>query len=77
MQTTLTPVAEAFHNVPAAQPLACGITAHLVDPSHIEPARAWRLCGATHKRHYVVKRVMCSQRKRPLKRMRSATGLCT
>ncbi len=46
MQATLTPAAEAFHDVPAAQPLACGITAHLVDPSHIEPARAWR-----HDRH--------------------------
>ena len=46
MQATLTPVAEAFHDVPPAQPLACGVTAHLVDPSHIEPARAWR-----HDRH--------------------------
>jgi len=54
MQTALTPVAEAFHDVPAARPLACGITAHLVDPSHIGPARAWRhdrhdrLTGARH-----------------------------
>ena len=40
MQATLTPVAEAFHDVPPAQPLACGVTAHLVDPSHIKPARA-------------------------------------
>ena len=46
MQATLTPVAEAFHNVPEARPMCCGITAHLVDPSHIEPARAWR-----HERH--------------------------
>ena len=46
MQATLTPVAEAFHDVPAARPLPCGITAHLVDPSHIRPARAWR-----HERH--------------------------
>ena len=46
MQATLTPVAEAFHDVPAARRLACGITAHLVDPSHIRPARAWR-----HDRH--------------------------
>ena len=43
MQATLTPVAEAFHDLPAALPLSCGITAHLVDPSHIRPARAWRL----------------------------------
>ena len=43
MPTVLTPVAEAFHEPPDAQPLACGITAHLVDPSHIQPARAWRL----------------------------------
>ena len=43
MQATLTPVAEAYHNVPAAQPLSCGITAHLVDPSHIRPGPAWRL----------------------------------
>ena len=46
MQATLTPVAEAFHNVPEARRLACGITAHLVDPSHIKPAGAWR-----HERH--------------------------
>ena len=42
MQATFTPVAEAFHDLPAAQPLSCGITAHLVDPSHIRPGRAWR-----------------------------------
>ena len=60
MQATLTPVAEAFHQLPEARPLCCGITAHLVDPSHIEPAKALRLCGAPHKRRYVVKRVMCS-----------------
>ena len=42
MQATLTPVAEAFHDVPAAQPLSCGITAHLVDPSHIQPGPAVR-----------------------------------
>ncbi|MDE0458803.1 MAG: hypothetical protein OXI15_16030 [Chromatiales bacterium] len=46
MQATLTPVAEAFHDLPDARPLACGITAHLVDPSHIDPAQAWR-----HERH--------------------------
>ena len=46
MQATLTPVAEAFHQLPEARPLTCGITAHLVDPSHIAPARAWR-----HERH--------------------------
>ena len=46
MQTALTPVADAFRDVPAAQPLSCGVTAHLVDPSHVEPARAWR-----HERH--------------------------
>ena len=46
MQATLTPVAEAFHDVPAAQRLSCGITAHLVDPSHIRPARA-----TLHDRH--------------------------
>ena len=46
METTLTPVAEAFHDVPTARALACGITAHLVDPSHIEPAAASR-----HARH--------------------------
>ena len=54
MQATLTPVAEAFHDLPAAQPLSCGITAHLVDPSHIRPARAWRLDrhdGITRARH--------------------------
>ena len=43
MQATLTPIADAFHDVPAAQPLACGVTAHLVDPSHIDPAKAVRL----------------------------------
>ena len=42
MQAPLTPVAEAFHDVPAAQPLSCGITAHLVDPSHIQPGPAQR-----------------------------------
>ena len=46
MQTTLTPAAEAFHELPDARPLPCGVTAHLVDPSHLDPARAWR-----HKRH--------------------------
>ena len=46
MQATLTPVAEAFHEPPEARALACGVTAHLVDPSHIEPAQAWR-----HDRH--------------------------
>ena len=46
MQAALTPVAEAFHEVPDARPLSCGITAHLVDPSHIDPAPAWR-----HARH--------------------------
>ena len=43
MQATLTPVADAFHEVPAARRLCCGIDAHLVDPSHIGPARAWRV----------------------------------
>ena len=42
MQPPLTTVPDAFHQVPPAQRLACGITAHLVDPSHIEPARAQR-----------------------------------
>ncbi len=42
MQSVLTAVPDAFHRVPPARRLACGITAHLVDPSHIEPARAWR-----------------------------------
>ena len=51
MQATLTPVAEAFHDLPEARPLSCGITAHLVDPSHIEPASAWR-----HDRHDKVSR---------------------
>ena len=46
MQATLTPAAEAFHELPDPRPLPCGITAHLVDPSHIAPARAWR-----HERH--------------------------
>ena len=46
MQATLTPVADAFHDVPAARRLPCGITAHLVDPSHIDPAAAHR-----HARH--------------------------
>ena len=43
MQAALTPVAEAFHDVPDAQPLAWGVTAHLIDPSHIEPGQARRL----------------------------------
>ncbi|MCY3810287.1 MAG: hypothetical protein OXH15_00630 [Gammaproteobacteria bacterium] len=43
MQAILTPVAEAFHDLPEPRLLSCGITAHLVDPSHIQPARAWRL----------------------------------
>ena len=46
MQTTLTPVAEVFRKLPEARPLCCGITAHLVDPSHIDPGPAWR-----HDRH--------------------------
>ena len=46
MEATLTPVAEAFHDVPAARPLPCGVTAHLVDPSHIGPGPAHR-----HARH--------------------------
>ena len=47
MQTTTpTPVPQAFHNLPEPRPLSCGVTAHLVDPSHIDPARAWR-----HERH--------------------------
>ena len=46
MQATLTPVARAFHHVPTASQLPCGISAHLVDPSHIGPAAAWR-----HDRH--------------------------
>ena len=51
MQATLTPVAEAFHEVPDAQRLACGVTAHLIDPSHIDPARAWRHDRVTGARH--------------------------
>ena len=43
MQATPTPVADAFHDVPAARRLSCGIDAHLVDPSHIGPARAFRV----------------------------------
>ncbi len=43
MQATPTPVADAFHEVPAARRLSCGIDAHLVDPSHIGPARAFRV----------------------------------
>lgn len=46
MQTTPTPVADAFHDLPEPCRLACGVTAHLIDPSHIVPARAWR-----HRRH--------------------------
>ena len=46
MPPTPTPVAEAFHQVPEARPLPCGVAAHLVDPSHIASARAWR-----HDRH--------------------------
>ncbi|MDE0658676.1 MAG: hypothetical protein OXI79_03395 [Gammaproteobacteria bacterium] len=42
MQAILTPVAEAFHQLPEARPLSCGVTAHLVDPSNIRPARATR-----------------------------------
>ena len=54
MPHALTAVADAFHQVPAAQRLACGITAHLVDPSHIAPAAATRfdrhdrVTGARH-----------------------------
>ena len=51
MRTTPTPVAEAFHELPPAQRLPCGVTAHLVDPSNVEPARAWR-----HDRHDKVSR---------------------
>lgn len=43
MQSVLTAVPDAFHQVPPARRLACGITAHLVDPSHIAPGPAWRL----------------------------------
>ncbi len=43
METTLTPVTESFHDLPEARALSCGITAHLVDPSHIRPGRAWRV----------------------------------
>ena len=39
MHTGLTAPADVFHELPAAQALACGITAHLVDPSHLRPAR--------------------------------------
>ena len=46
MHTGLTAPADVFHKLPAARALACGITAHLVDPSHLDPARAWR-----HDRH--------------------------
>ena len=46
MSNTPTPVAEAFPGVPDPRALACGITAHLVDPSHLEPAKARR-----HQRH--------------------------
>ena len=46
MQAALVPVTEAFRDVPPARELSCGITAHLVDPSHIDPAAAWR-----HARH--------------------------
>ena len=46
MQATLKPVAEAFRDVPAARELSCGIAAHLVDPSHIDPGPARR-----HDRH--------------------------
>lgn len=51
MQATLIPVTEAFHDVPAARRLSCGITAHLVDPSHIDPGPALR-----HARHDRVSR---------------------
>ena len=51
MEATLIPVAEAFHDVPAARRLPCGITAHLVDPSHIDPGPAHR-----HARHDRVSR---------------------
>ena len=43
MKAALTPVADAFHDVPDAQPLTWGVTAHLIDPSHIEPGQARRL----------------------------------
>lgn len=46
MSHNLTPVARAFHDVPDACRLPCGITAHLVDPSHIGSAGASR-----HGRH--------------------------
>ena len=42
MQATLTPVTEAFQELPPVQQLPCGVTAHLLDPSHLERARAWR-----------------------------------
>ena len=43
MKAALTPVADAFHDVPAPQPLVWGVTAHLIDRSHIELGRARRL----------------------------------
>lgn len=53
-EPALTPVRDAFHEPPDARPLACGIIAHPVDPTHIEPARASlldrhdRINGARH-----------------------------
>ena len=54
MQATLTPIADAFHDVPAAKPLTWGVTAHLIDPSHIKLGRARRLDRQdrlTHSQH--------------------------
>ena len=42
MHTLLTPPADAFQDLPAAQALSCGITAHVVDPFRLKQARAYR-----------------------------------
>ena len=43
MQTTPTPVRHAFHQLLDPRELACGVTAHLVDPSNIDRGQAFRL----------------------------------
>lgn len=40
MQPRLTPVRDALRRLPDARALACGIAAHLLDPSRIQPANA-------------------------------------
>ena len=52
MQTTLTPVDKAFWELPEARRLCCGITAHLVDPSHIDPGVVSRIFSVEAQIHF-------------------------